>query len=83
MFKNVVQQTFALSQSRFGSVFSTPSANRKEEESVGSITRRLMSQLKQMHKFGLTNDSVNIRALQATSSDVQVAIELVFNGVVD
>lgn len=83
MFSNAMQQAFASSPSTFGSPFSTPSTNRSEEESLESITRRLQPQLRQMHEIGLTNDSVNIRALQATSGDVQAAIELVFNGVVD
>lgn len=87
MFSSAMQQAFASSPSTLGSslgsAFSTPSTNRTDEESLESITRRLQPQLRQMHEIGLTNDSVNIRALQATSGDVQAAIELVFNGVVD
>lgn len=88
MFSNAMQQAFATSPSVFSSslnsAFSTPNAaNRNEEESLETITRRLQPQLAQMREMGLTNESVNIRALQATSGDVQAAIDLVFNGVID
>lgn len=87
MFSNAMQQAFAASPfgASFGSTPSTPnSANRGgEEESIESITRRLQPQLRQMREMGLTNDSVNVRALQATSGDVQAAIELVFSGAID
>lgn len=79
MFSNAIQQAFASSPSTFNS----NTANRSEEESLEAITRRLQPQLQQMHEMGLMNDSVNVRALQATSGDVQAAIELVFNGVID
>lgn len=87
MFSNAMQHAFASSSAAFGSssgsAFSSPSTNRNEEESIESITRRLQPQLRQMNEIGLTNNSINIRALQATSGDVQAAIELVFNGVMD
>lgn len=63
----------------------TPSIPQRQEdgESLESIRTRLQPQLRQMHEMGLVNDMTNIRALQATSGDVQAAIELVFNGVID
>lgn len=90
MFSNAMQQAFA--SSPFGATFgstatSTPApsnTNRNnDEETIESITRRLQPQLRQMREMGLTNDSINIRALQATSGDVQTAIELVFSGAID
>lgn len=82
MFTNAIQQAFAFGGSN-NTGFSPTMSNRNEEETLESITRRLQPQLQQMHEMGLVNDSVNIRALQATSGDVNAAIELVFNGVVD
>lgn len=86
MFSNAMQQAFATSPfgAAFGSAPSTPNVNRNsEEESIENITRRLQPQLRQMREMGLTNDAVNVRALQATSGDVQSAIELVFSGAID
>lgn len=89
MFSNAMQQAFASSPfgAAFGSAPSTPnlvnSSRNNEEETMESITRRLQPQLRQMREMGLTNDAVNIRALQATSGDVQAAIELVFSGAID
>lgn len=83
MFSSAIQQAFGAA---FGSTPSTPSAantNRSSEETIESITRRLQPQLRQMREMGLTNESVNVRALQATSGDVQAAIELVFSGAID
>ncbi|XP_017778643.1 PREDICTED: ubiquitin-like protein 7 [Nicrophorus vespilloides] len=53
------------------------------EESFENIRTRLRPQLNQMQEMGLVNESQNIRALQATNADLQAAIELVFNGVID
>lgn len=83
MFSNAIQQAFGAA---FGSSAptTTPNLNRSgNEEAIESITRRLQPQLRQMREMGLTNDSVNVRALQATSGDVQAAIELVFSGAID
>ncbi|KAJ8950138.1 hypothetical protein NQ314_007991 [Rhamnusium bicolor] len=82
MFTSAIQQAFAFGGSGSGS-FSPGTPNRGEEETLESITRRLQPQLQQMHEMGLVNDSVNVRALQATAGDVNAAIELVFNGVID
>lgn len=82
MFTNAIQQAFAFGGSN-NAGFSPALPNRSEEETLENITRRLQPQLQQMHEMGLVNDSVNIRALQATSGDVNAAIELVFNGVID
>lgn len=76
MFNSAMQQAFASAASTNSSPVST-------EETYESIRNRLLPQLQQMREMGLTNDGVNIRALQATSGDVQAAVELVFNGVID
>lgn len=73
MFSSAIQQALG----------GPPTPNRNEGESLESITRRLQPQLQQMHEIGLRNDSVNIRALQATNGDVEAAIDLVFNGAID
>lgn len=76
MFTNAMQQAFAAA--------STPiNAPSPGMESMEAIRTRLQPQLQQMREIGLGNEAVNIRALQATSGDVQAAIELVFNGVID
>lgn len=41
---------------------------------------RLSHQLQQMHELGLTDDTLNIQALQATGGDVHAAIDIVFSG---
>lgn len=78
MFSNAIQQALGAS---YTASPSTPSNN--GEETIETITQRLQPQLRQMHEIGLTNDVVNIRALQATSGDVETAIDLVFNGAID
>ena len=80
MFSNAIQQ--ALGSANLGTT-SAMTPSRGEIESLENITRRLQPQLQQMHEIGLRNDSVNIRALQATSGDVEAAIDLVFNGAID
>ncbi|XP_018566538.1 ubiquitin-like protein 7 [Anoplophora glabripennis] len=82
MFTNAIQQAFAFGGSNNAGL-SPALPSRNDEESLDSITRRLQPQLQQMHEMGFVNDSVNIRALQATSGDVNAAVELVFNGVID
>lgn len=72
MFSSAIQQAFASSGGR-----------NDAENGTESLTRRYQAQLQQMREIGLSNEGVNIRALQATSGDVQAAIELVFNGVID
>ncbi|KAJ8925135.1 hypothetical protein NQ315_001317 [Exocentrus adspersus] len=85
MFSNAIQQAFAFGGSSNGgaspAISSVPI--RSAEENLEGIMRRLQPQLQQMHEMGLLNDAVNVRALQATSGDVNAAIELVFNGTVD
>lgn len=78
MFSNAMQQAIASS----GSTNTSP-PEQIESETLETIRARLLPQLRQMHEMGLINDSVNIRALQATAGDVQAAIELVFNGVIE
>lgn len=78
MFSTAIQQAFAAA----GGGSAAPSRS-PGEETVAEVRARLMPQLQQMHEIGLLNDSINIRALQATGSDVQAAIELVFNGVIE
>jgi hypothetical protein len=40
----------------------------------------LSRQLQQMHELGLTDDTLNVQALQATGGDVYAAIDIVFSG---
>ncbi|KAJ9580541.1 hypothetical protein L9F63_024281 [Diploptera punctata] len=60
----------------------TASGNSGGETSndVQAMTNRLSRQLQQMHELGLTDDAVNLQALQATGGDVQSAIDIVFSG---
>ena len=46
------------------------------------MANRLSRQLQQMHELGLTDDAVNLQALQATGGDVHAAIDIVFGGAV-
>jgi hypothetical protein len=39
--------------------------------------------LPQMRELGIADDSLSLRALQATNGDVQAAINLIFAGLVD
>lgn len=77
MFNSAMQQAFASSHSPSP----TPMpASRNTPESFEAMTRRWQSQLQQMQEMGLINETVNLRALQTTSGDVQAAIELVLSG---
>ncbi|XP_018326080.1 ubiquitin-like protein 7 [Agrilus planipennis] len=85
MFSNAIQQAFASSPA-FGSnssPFFAPVSSPSPADAVDTVISRWQSQLRQMHEMGLTNDIVNVRALQTTSGDVQAAIELVLSGAFD
>lgn len=43
-------------------------------------SQNLQTQINLMHEMGLTNDGINVQALQVTNGDVQAAIELVLSG---
>lgn len=85
MFLNAIQHAFSTTPSATtgspaaNNTFNAPSNVTEPLESL----RRLQPQLRQMREMGLMNDSLNLRALQITSGDVQGAIELVFNGVIE
>ncbi|KAK9884753.1 hypothetical protein WA026_007602 [Henosepilachna vigintioctopunctata] len=49
----------------------------------GPNTINLMNQFHQMHQMGLQNDLLNFRALEVADGDVQVAIELILNRIID
>lgn len=74
MFSSAMQQAFS---GPFNMFPSTPA--RTEEESDAALTRRWETQLHQMHDMGLINDTMNLRALRATSGEVTTAIELVLS----
>ena len=84
MFMNAMMQAFATSTATAAATAtpSTPNAS-NQGENVQNIRVRLQAQLQQMSEMGLTNESVNLRALQVTSGDVQGAIELVFSGAIE
>ena len=39
--------------------------------------------LPQMREYGITDDSLSLRALQATNGDVEAALNLIYAGLVD
>lgn len=81
MFSQAMQQAFATvspTATPAGPTATTPSNNLIEN--MDSLVQRLSPQLQQMREMGLTNDVINVQALQATSGDVQAAIDLVFSG---
>lgn len=84
MFSQAMQQAFAnvTPQQTGAAGAAIPATVSDEGESLESITRRLAPQLQQMREMGLRDDVVNVQALQATSGDVQSAIELVFSGAI-
>lgn len=75
MFSQAMQQAFATV-----SPSATPATSGNVSESMDTLIQRLNPQLQQMREMGLTNDVINVQALQATSGDVQAAIDLVFSG---
>lgn len=84
MFTQAMQQAFAsvTPQQQSTNTTTTTTANSETGETLEAIRRRLAPQLQQMREMGLTNDVINVQALQATSGDVQAAIDLVFSGVI-
>lgn len=74
MFYQAMQQAFA----------SNPGANNpgNSTSSLGaqSNTTNAQNSLALMHEMGLSNDAINLQALQVTNGDVQAAIDLVLNG---
>lgn len=80
VFSNALQQAFSNTPSSTPPI--TP-GTANENLNFSSLSVRYEVQLGQMHELGLTNDAINIRALQTTSGNVQEAVELVLNGVID
>lgn len=80
MFNNALQQAFSNTPSSTPPV--TPGST-TENLNFSNLAGRYENQLRQMHELGLTNDAANIRALHTTSGNVQQAVELVLNGVID
>lgn len=83
MFSSAMQQAFATASNRRSASPTTPSHFVPAVSSTSSLRTRYQEQLEQMREIGLTNEGANIRALQTTSGDVQAAIDLVLNGVID
>ncbi|GLV31919.1 hypothetical protein CBL_07678 [Carabus blaptoides fortunei] len=83
MFTQAMQQAFAsVTPQQSTNTTTSTTANSDAGETLEAIRRRLAPQLQQMREMGLTNDGINVQALQATSGDVQAAIDLVFSGVI-
>jgi hypothetical protein len=57
------------------------------ESHRGNDDARLREQfdrfLPQMREYGITDDSLSLRALQATNGDVEAALNLIYAGLVD
>lgn len=57
------------------------------ESRRGNDDARLREQfdrfLPQMREYGITDDSLSLRALQATNGDVEAALNLIYAGLVD
>ncbi|KAL3278162.1 hypothetical protein HHI36_013504 [Cryptolaemus montrouzieri] len=53
------------------------------EQQQGPSNIGLTSQLRQMHELGLTDDLLNFRALGVAGGDMQEAVELILNGIID
>lgn len=71
MFYNAMQQV--LNPSSRAEVTAQPSTAEPDSQN-------LQTQINLMHEMGLTNDGINVQALQVTNGDVQAAIELVLSG---
>lgn len=54
-----------------------------EEEQLQNNSPGLSSQLHQMHELGLNNDLLNFRALQISGGNVQYAVELILNRIIE
>jgi len=61
---------------------SSSSANRSRREE-NALNEQFGRFLPQMRELGITDDSLSLRALQATNGDVQAAVNLVYAGLVD
>lgn len=80
MFSSAMQHAFATAG---GTSPATPTRPEGGESFETPIRNRFQSQLQQMEEMGLRNVAINTRALQATSGDVQAAVELVLSGAFD
>ncbi|KRT82997.1 Ubiquitin, partial [Oryctes borbonicus] len=81
MFLNAMQHAFSSTPTATAAspaVNNAPNTN-STAETMENLRSRLQPQLRQMREMGLMNESLNLRALQITSGDVQGAVELVFN----
>jgi len=86
MFSQAVQQAIANTGrplvSGDAAVMATATSAGGTETSPGIQAQGnvLSRQLQQMHELGLTDDTLNVQALQATGGDVHAAIDIVFSG---
>nr|SVE70008.1 EOG090X0BNZ [Eubosmina coregoni] len=59
------------------------SSNNLREQEDEQLREQFDRYLPQMRELGITDDSLSLRALQATNGDVQAAVNLIFAGLVD
>ena len=63
-------------------IFQSGNSGPESTNDMQAMANRLSRQLQQMHELGLTDDAVNLQALQATGGDVHAAIDIVFSGAI-
>ncbi|KAK9890207.1 hypothetical protein WA026_010317, partial [Henosepilachna vigintioctopunctata] len=79
IFNNALQQAFGTTPAVTPAV--TPDT--EDESSISTLSIRYESELRQMQELGLTDNRINVRALETTSGNLQEAVELVLYGVMD
>lgn len=59
-----------------------PQPSSREAAENPQAPTQLAQQMQQMRELGLTDDAVNLQALQIAQGNVHAAIELVFSGAI-
>ena len=63
-------------------LFQSSGAERSDSENSSGTSGQLAQQMQQMRELGLTDDALNLQALQLSGGNVHAAIDLVFSGVI-
>nr|SVE75334.1 EOG090X0BNZ [Daphnia dolichocephala] len=78
---NTTGNIAATSSTRIGSSAGTES--RRDTDDGARLREQFGRLLPQMREYGITDDNLSLRALQATNGDVEAALNLIYAGLVD
>lgn len=69
--------------SSIGTSSSVEAESRRDADDDAPLRDQFGRFLPQMREYGITDDNLSLRALQATNGDVEAALNLIYAGLVD